>query len=153
LQVTLDLGLAPDGAVPLPEERRREVFARGQVVQERLRSHASYLRRFDGGEEGFPARNRPANRLQKSVLGARAAQEELRRRHPARVRLLHQIREPMELLGVAPQVLKDLDVALKGLGHEEFSPFRRDRAPRSEGECRSASDGYSNRNMFAKGWV
>jgi len=124
LQVTLDVSLPPESAVLLAEDRGREVRARGEVIEKRLGSEARRLRCLDGREEALPGRDQSANGFQKPVLGPSAVQEEHRRRHSPRVRLFHQIREPVQFLRVPPQVLQDFDVTFQRFGHEDFSSFR-----------------------------
>src|SRR5574340_710767 len=76
LQVTLNVSLPPEGAVLLAEDRGGEVRARGEVIEERLRSNPCRLRRLDSSEEVLASRDQPTNGLQKPVLGSRAVQEE-----------------------------------------------------------------------------
>ncbi len=108
----------------LPEDRGGEVRARSEVIKKRLRFEACCLRCLDGCEEALPGRDQPAKGFQKPFLGPRAVQQEQRCRHSSRVRLFHQIREPVQLLRVPPQVLQDFDVAFQRIGHEDFSSFR-----------------------------
>jgi hypothetical protein len=153
LEVTLDVSLPPERAALLAEDRSREIAARGKVIEEGLRFEAGCLCGFDGREGRFPSKYQPTNGLQKPVLGPRTIQEERRRRHPARVRLFHEIREPVQLLRVPPQVLQDFDVAFQRFGHEDFSSFCPGQRRRARWECVFAATSYSYRNMFKKRWV
>ncbi len=123
LQVAINVSHPPDGAALLAEDRGRKVRARGEVVEEGLRSNPCRLRRLDGSQEALPGRDKPANGFQKAVLGPRAVQKKRRRRHSSRVRLFHQIRESVQLLRVPPQVLQDFGIAFQRFGHEIFSSF------------------------------
>ena len=100
------------------EDRRREIGTRRDILQKRPWRDAGEIGRFDCRDDGFTGLDHLADRLQEPVLRARASQEELNRRHPARVRLFHQVGVAVQLLGIPPQMLQHLEVTGKWFAHK-----------------------------------
>ncbi|GEM_PF-453845 len=116
-QVDLDVGPAPYCLVVFPKQRLRKLRIGCRSGKEGLRLQAGGLGRLDHTHDLLAVADQAAHRGDEIICGAGTLQEELHRRHPARVHLLDEIRIAFELVRIPAEVFQDFEINRKLGGH------------------------------------